>query len=155
MEQKQRIRQKARLRMVVSTESLLAVQNEAYYFSTQCWVTHARQGPSPLPLESDRALQKCSLKYSKEPTVSSELKSLELGQWRRCKAQRFMGVCVWNKKLCFCSHTHSALLFLQLSACLNAKNTDNTIQVFHILQSYTAAYHIHSVQKHFSLKNCW
>lgn len=78
--------------------SLLAIQNAVYYFSTQCWITNVKQGPSLL-LESDRALQKCSLKYSKESkesTISSELQSLELGQWRRYKPQRFVGMCVWN-----------------------------------------------------------
>lgn len=89
-----------------------AIQNAEFYYSTQCWITHARQGPSPLLLESDRALQKCSLKYSKEPTVSSELKSLELGQWRGCKAQSFESMCVYGMKSCVsCSLSCCFLLF--------------------------------------------
>lgn len=136
--------------MVVSMESLLVVQNAAYYFSTQCWITHARQGPSPLPLESDRALQKCSLKYSKESTVSSEWKSLELGQWRRCKAQRFVGMCVWNEKLCFCSLTNSSLLFWLPSTCLNTNITQAT--PFKSI-SYTKA--IYSCIPYTALKSIW
>lgn len=121
--------------MVVNKESLLVVQNAAYCFSTQCWITLARQGPSPLPLESDTVLQKCSLKYSKELTVGSELKSLELGQWRRCKAQKLLGICVRGMKSCFCSHMLSWLT----SACLNTNITQTT--PFKSI-SYTAAYHI-------------